>query len=61
MRIPNDEQCQGIIKELTGEPSLTQYERNWLESNQLRTQFTGPQKEWLRELVKRYDLKSFSA
>lgn len=56
MTIPNDEECQRIIKELKDEPSLSQWEANFLDSNRARLHFTDRQKEIFAELLRKYEV-----
>ena len=56
MIIPNNEECVRVIKELTDEPSLTEWEDEFVTSCATRTFFTDKQKEVIAKLKIKYDV-----
>ncbi len=54
MILPNDKECTDFIDGLDGEPSLTEWEARFVESNLGRTLFSDRQKEVIAELMEKY-------
>ncbi len=55
MTLPSNETCVRVIKELDGDPSLTQWEDDFVRSNRGRTEFSTPQKEVVARLLDKYE------
>lgn len=60
---PNHEQCAAVVQELTEHDAihgeLTDFECGFCESNADRSWFSDRQKEVVRSLAEKYDLKCF--
>jgi len=56
MILPNNEECSRVIKELTDEPNLTEWEFEFVTSCFTRTHFTDKQKEVIAKLKIKYDV-----
>lgn len=57
MILPNDEECVRVIKELENEPTLTEWETQFITSNLFRTGgFTDRQKETIAQFRAKYDV-----
>ena len=54
--IPGDEVCQRVIKEMLDweEDQLTEWEREFAESNETRLHFTDKQKEIIQGFLRKY-------
>lgn len=56
MILPKDDECRRIISELEDEPSLTEWEYEFITSNLHRTQFTDKQRESIARFKEKYDV-----
>lgn len=56
MILPSDSRCVTIVKELDGEPMLTQWEADFISSNRNRTSFSSAQKEVFQRLEEKYEI-----
>jgi hypothetical protein len=56
MILPSNEECQRVVKELEDEPSLTQWQSDFIDSNRGRAFFTDRQKEIIAELIEKYEV-----
>lgn len=56
MIIPSDEECVRILNELEGEPTLTQWQSDFIDSNRWRSRFTDRQKEIIAEFKEKFDV-----
>lgn len=55
MKIPNNEACRAVIRDLEDEPNLTQWEADFIDSNLHRTEFTDAQKLVIARLMEKYE------
>ncbi len=55
MTLPNNETCVRVIRDLDGDPSLSQWEDNFVRSNLNRTDFSTAQKEVVAKLMDKYE------
>lgn len=55
MTLPTNETCVRVIKELDGDPSLTEWEYNFVDSNKGRVYFSSAQKEVVAKLMDKYE------
>lgn len=55
MIIPNNYRCKEVIEVLADEPSLTDWESNFVHSNLKREEFTDAQREVIANLMDKYD------
>lgn len=56
MILPNDEECARVLKELEGEPTLTQWQSDFIDSNRGRVRFTDRQKEIIAEFREKFEV-----
>lgn len=56
MILPSDIECRRTLDELEDEPNLTTWERDFIESNELRTTFTDAQREVVAKFREKYDV-----
>lgn len=56
MILPTDSECQRVITELDGDPGLTQWQSDFIDSNRDRKFFTDRQKEVIAELMEQFEL-----
>ncbi len=56
MILPTNEDCQRVVKELEGDPGLTQWQSDFIDSNRGRRHFTDRQKEIIAELMEKFEL-----
>ncbi len=56
MILPKDEDCVRVVKELDGDPELTQWEADFIASNRGRFLFTDKQKLVFTQLLEKYDV-----
>lgn len=56
MILPDDDECQRVMKSLDGEPNLTEWEMEFVESNLSRLEFSDAQKLVIAKLKKRFDV-----
>lgn len=56
MILPNDEECRRVLSELEDEPSLSQWESEFIDSNCERWSFTDAQKEVITRLLEKYEV-----
>lgn len=56
MTLPSHERCRQIIKELAGDPGLSQWESDFVDSNQGRMEFTDRQREIIAGLEEKYEV-----
>jgi hypothetical protein len=56
MIIPNDTECRRIVLTLADDPSLSEWEADFLDSNLSRHEFTDKQKEVIARLKEKYDV-----
>lgn len=55
MILPTDDICRRVMRELDGEPALTEWEYEFVSSNQTRTTFTDRQREIVAKLMEKYE------
>jgi hypothetical protein len=55
MILPTNEECCRIVIDLRGDIGLSQWERDFLESNRDRETFTDKQREVFADLKEKYD------
>lgn len=56
MILPSNEECARVLKELEDEPTLTQWQADFVENNLGRQYFTDRQKEIIAELIEKFDV-----
>lgn len=56
MTLPSQERCVQILKDLDGDPALTQWESDFIDSNVGRTQFTDRQREIIASFAEKYEV-----
>lgn len=56
MTLPSNERCAVVVKELDGDPALSQWEQDFIASNRGRTEFTGAQKEVIARLEDKFEV-----
>lgn len=56
MILPTDEECARVLKELEDEPTLTQWQSDFIDSNRGRLHFTDRQKEIVAEFKEKFDV-----
>ena len=56
MILPSDDECRSVIEALSDEPSLTEWEQEFVESNIDRHSFTPAQKESIARMMEKYDV-----
>ncbi len=56
MILPKDDECKRVVDELAGDPELTQWEADFLDSNRGRTVFTDKQREVIARLLEKYEV-----
>lgn len=56
MILPSQELCQKAVQELDGDPSLTQWESDFVSSNRWRETFTDAQREVVANLLAKYEI-----
>lgn len=56
MVLPTDETCIRVLKELEDEPTLTQWQSDFIDSNRGRLRFTDRQKEIIAELMEKFEV-----
>lgn len=56
MILPNSEECRRVLSELEGDPALTDWEAEFIESNAERWEFTDAQREVVAGLLEKYDI-----
>lgn len=56
MILPKDDMCMRVVRELKDEPTLTEWEYEFVTSNQNRTEFTDKQRESIARLMEKYDV-----
>lgn len=56
MKLPSQERCAQVVKDLDGDPALTQWEADFIASNRDRTIFTDPQRESIAKLEEKYEV-----
>jgi len=56
MTLPSNETCARVVRELDGDPELTEWESEFVHSNRARTEFTTAQKEVVSRLLEKYEL-----
>jgi hypothetical protein len=55
MILPTDDECRRVLDLLEDEPTLTDWEFDFVASNTWRKEFTGPQRETVARLKEKYD------
>lgn len=53
---PSNNECRDAIDALEGEPNLTEWEYDFVQSNLDRTEFSLAQKEVIARLMDKYDV-----
>lgn len=56
MTIPDDNKCRKAMLAWANEPSLTEWEAEFVESNQDRLEFTPAQRSIIGRMLEKYDL-----
>lgn len=56
MILPSDEECIRVVNELQGDPGLTQWQSDFIDSNRGRMRFTDRQKEIIAELREKFEV-----
>lgn len=56
MILPDHSKCREVIEALANEPALTAWERDFVEKNQDRHNFTDRQREVIGELMEKYEV-----
>lgn len=56
MTLPSHERCAKILKDLEDEPSLSQWEADFIDSNRGRTTFTDRQREIIAGFEEKYEV-----
>ena len=56
MILPDNARCIEVIQALAGEPSLTDWEEDFIESNIDHSYFTAAQKEVIARLEEKYEV-----
>lgn len=56
LHFPKSDQCRRILDELEGDPALTEWEYNFIESNKCRTEFTDAQREAIGRMMEKYEV-----
>ena len=56
MEIPDDTKCRKAMKAWANEPALTEWEAEFVESNQDRHEFTAAQRSAIGRMLEKYDL-----
>lgn len=55
MILPKNDQCRRVMLELKDEPTLTEFEYEFVTSNQTRTEFTDKQRDIIGRMMEKYD------
>lgn len=56
MTLPSNERCVQVLKDLEGDPALTQWESDFIDSNRGRSDFTDRQKEIIASFIDKYEV-----
>lgn len=56
MTLPDHDRCAQVLKDLQGDPALTQWESDFIDSNRGRTTFTDKQKEVIAGFMDKYEV-----
>jgi hypothetical protein len=56
MILPTDDECRRVIEALDGEPNLTEWEAEFVESNLDRREFTPAQRASVARLKEKYEV-----
>jgi hypothetical protein len=56
MKLPDNNRCIHVVKELDGDPALSQWEQDFISSNRGRTEFTSAQKEVIARLEDKFEV-----
>ncbi len=56
MTLPSHERCAQVVKELDGDPELSQWEADFIASNRARTVFTDKQRETIGRLLDKFEV-----
>ena len=57
MILPSQKECTRVLKELDGDPALTQWEADFIASNRNRRfAFTDAQREVIAKLIDKYEV-----
>ena len=56
MIIPNDEECRRVLGELEGDPQLSQWQSDFIDSNRWRVHFSDRQKEIIAEMMQQFEV-----
>lgn len=56
MILPSNDECERVLKELEDEPSLTQWQADFVDSNRGRKFFTDRQREIIAEFKEKFDV-----
>ncbi len=56
MVLPSNEECRRVVKELDGDPALTQWEADFIASNRARDIFSDRQREAVARLLDKYEV-----
>ena len=56
MILPTNEECERVIKELDGDPGLSEWESQFVGSNVGRKQFSDRQREIIASLLEKFEV-----
>ncbi len=56
MTLSSNERCAVVVKELDGDPELSQWEQDFISSNRGRTDFSDRQKEVIARLEDKFEV-----
>lgn len=56
MTLPDNARCAEVMRELDGEPMLSEFENSFVKSNLTRTEFSTKQKEVVARLLEKYEV-----
>lgn len=56
MILPSNETCVRVLKELAGDPALTQWQSDFIDSNLYRTTFTDKQRYIIAEMIQEFEV-----
>jgi hypothetical protein len=57
MVLPTDDECRRVIEALDGEPNLTEWEYEFVQSNLGRRSFSATQKESVARLMEKFEVE----
>lgn len=56
MILPSDDECRRVLDELDGDPGLTEWEAEFIDSNVGRMEFTDAQREVVAKLKRKFEV-----